>query len=371
MRIDLTDLSYEALEQLSSPTMTPAHASDYLRSKLQIREFYPTLTRMYPNADLTDRLFCAFTEAKPTLSPDSISRNLRNWANKKTSPHSREDIFIIGFALHFSEAQTSYLLSFISDYGIHYREPRELAFAYCFRMKRSYLEALDFIQRLPSIPPLKNMPSSGFEAVRTETIIDHFSNIWDDDSFLFAFQHNLTNFGILHLRAYDYFMEGFKHLKNPYSSFDPVSSDFKVEQYSIERVMNDYLTLHMPLGKKRSNYSLVQKMLKANWPNATFLTNILNHKKNVSRKLLLLLYIVTGGIFDSGYDELDEDYLTNEQRLDEHWWRINFILNKCGMNELDLRNAYDWLILYALNTDDTIEMDEKMEQVIEILFPEQ
>lgn len=261
------------------------------------------------------------------------------------------------------------MLGFISDYGIHYREPRELAFSYCLRIGRNYLEALDFINQLPPIPPLKKLPDAGFESVRTQTIMDHFSNIQDDETFIQEFKNNLTNFGVLHLRAYDYFIKSFECLKNPYPSFDPASSDFKVEEYSIERVMDDYLTLHIPVGKKRSNYSLIQKMLKADWPNATSLTNILNHKKDVSRKLLLLLYIVTEGVLNDDYDELDEEYLTDEQRLDEHWWRINLILNECGMNELDPRNAYDWLVLYSLNTNDTIGMNEKMEQVIQFLFP--
>ena len=370
MRIDLTDLSYQAFEPLLDPAMTGEHASDYLQSRLQIREFYPTLFKMYPNEDLMEKLFFAFTQAKPTLSQSSVSRNLRNWANKKTIPQNREDIFIIGFALHFSEAQTSYLLGFISDYGIHYREPRELVFAYCLRVGKTYLEALDFMKRLPSLPPLKKLPEAGLETLRTQTIIDRFSGIQDDASFIQEFQNNLTNFGILHLRAYDYFIKSFEHLKNPYPAFDPASPDLKVEEYSIERVMEDYLTLHMPVCKKRSNYSLLQKMLKADWPNATSLTNILNHKKDVPRKLLLLLYIVTEGILNDDYDELDEEYFSAEQRLDEHWWRINLILNECGMNELDPRNAYDWLVLYSLNTDDTIAMDEKMELVIQNLFPE-
>lgn len=369
MRIDLTDLSYQAFEQLSNPATTSFHASEYLQSRLQIREFYPTLTKMYSGNDLMERLLHAFTEAKPALSSASISRNLRNWTNKKTVPQNREDIFIIGFALNLSESQTSYLLGFISDYGIHYREPRELAFSYCLRIGRNYLEALDFINQLPPIPPLKKLPDAGFESLRTQTIMDHFSNIQDDETFIRKFKNNLTNFGVLHLRAYDYFIKSFECLKNPYPSFDPASSDFKVEEYSIERVMDDYLTLHMPVGKKRSNYSLIQKMLKADWPNATSLTNILNHKKDVSRKLLLLLYIVTEGVLNDDYDELDEEYLTDEQRLDEHWWRINLILNECGMNELDPRNAYDWLFLYSLNTNDTIGMNEKMEQVIQFLFP--
>ena len=86
MRIDLTDLSYQAFEQLSNPATTSFHASEYLQSRLQIREFYPTLTKMYSGNDLMERLLHAFTEAKPALSSASISRNLRNWTNKKTVP---------------------------------------------------------------------------------------------------------------------------------------------------------------------------------------------------------------------------------------------------------------------------------------------
>lgn len=367
MRIDLTDLSYQAFEDLSSPEMTFVHASDYLQSKLQIREFYPTLVRMYPKEDLTQRLLKAFCEAYPNLSSDSIARKLRNWANKKNIPQNREDIFIIGFALQFSEQQTSYLLGFISDYGIHYREPRELCFAYCLRIGRTYLEAVAFFQQLPSIPAVKNMPETGFEALRTQTIMDYFADIHDDETFLKQFKANQMNFGVLHLRAYDYFIKSFNYLKNPDSDSDLFS---KEKEYSIEEVNEKYLQLHMPVGKNLSKYSFIQRMLKANWPNATTLTNILNHKKDVSRKLILLLYIVTEGVVDDNYDELDEDYITAEQRLDEHWWRINLILNECGMNGLDPRNAYDWLVLYSLNTDDSINMDEKMEQVIQQLFPQ-
>ena len=75
MRIDLTDLSYQAFEQLSNPATTSFHASEYLQSRLQIREFYPTLTKMYSGNDLMERLLHAFTEAKPALSSAAPSIN--------------------------------------------------------------------------------------------------------------------------------------------------------------------------------------------------------------------------------------------------------------------------------------------------------
>ena len=49
----------------------------------------------------------------------------------------------------------------------------------------------------------------------------------------------------------------------------------------------------MPAARSRSSYTLIQKLIKQNWPNATALKNIRNHQEDVPRKLLMLLYVVT------------------------------------------------------------------------------
>ena len=134
--------------------------------------------------------------------------------------------------------------------------------------------------------------------------------------------------------------------------------------------MNVYLSMHMPSSRKRDNYSLVQKLVKKNWPNATSIKNIRSRKEDVSRKLLLLLYVVTEneGIVMDNYDYYDET-LTLEQRVEDHWYTINAMLNDCGMVPLDPRNASDWLILYAVSTDDEdTPMSERLEQVIKFMF---
>ena len=135
--------------------------------------------------------------------------------------------------------------------------------------------------------------------------------------------------------------------------------------------MDSYLSLQMPFGRDRTNYSLVQKLLKRNWPNATTLKNIRSHRRDVPRKLLLLLYLITENVLDDAYDELDESYLSPEELFEEHWWRVNLMLRDCGMPTLDPRNAYDWLVLYSLNSGSGQDeaMAERMEAVIAALFP--
>ena len=139
--------------------------------------------------------------------------------------------------------------------------------------------------------------------------------------------------------------------------------------YSIETVMDTYLTLQMPMGKKRSHYSLVQKLIKQNWPNTTSVRNIRNQLDDVPRKLLLLLYVVTENSDNKGdYSEFDEDYISLEERVEDHWWTLNAMLADSGMAAMDLRNAFDWLILYAVSTNGEESMSGRLEGVINELF---
>jgi len=123
--------------------------------------------------------------------------------------------------------------------------------------------------------------------------------------------------------------------------------------------------------KKRENYSLVQRLIKQNWPNATALKNIRSHKEDVPRKLLLLLYVITedSTVVSGGLLEVPETELTMQERIEEHWWTLNAMLADCGMALLDPRNINDWLILYAIGAAGEEEsMSERLEQVIALMY---
>lgn len=130
--------------------------------------------------------------------------------------------------------------------------------------------------------------------------------------------------------------------------------------------MEHYFSM-VPSGRSRAGYSVVQRLIKSSWPNATALKNIRARKADVPRKLLLLLYVITENVVDGEYRETDEDYLSPRERLDDHWWAINAILTDCGMPTLDPRSATDWLVLYAVTAGEE-SMSERMEAVIEHIF---
>lgn len=361
--IELTMRSEIEYGRLSSQEMTPAMAAEYLwNGRIALRTFCDTLREFYPHADLVPRLTAAFQAGAREGKTDSIARNVRNWAAGHSQPTSREDIFHIAFALSLSEQQAGYLLGLCTDYAIHYRDGREAVYTWFLRTGRSYAGARAFFESLPPAPRLDSLPEVA-GAHLTRDLQNEFLQVRTLDDLRKCYLRNLENFGTLHLRAYTYFSKYLKQLIRPASP-----ADVREPDYSMEAVMEQYLSLKMPSGKNRGGYTAVQKLIKRNWPNTTALKNIRLRKEEVPRKLLLLLYVITKNVVDGEYCELDEDYISPQERLEDHWYCLNAILTDCGMPRLDPRNATDWLVLYAITAGEDQPMSERMEQVIEALY---
>ncbi|WP_297232583.1 hypothetical protein [uncultured Flavonifractor sp.] len=363
MSIELTSLSANEYDRLLSGQLTPAMAAEYLKEeRISLRSFADTLRELYPYPDLQTRLINAFLAGEPEAKPDSVSRKVRNWLSGQNRPTNREEIFRIAFALDLSEAQASYLLGLCTDYGIHYREGRDVVYAWFLRTDRGYGEAREFYASLPPAPwwdqPLDNPISHVTYELRGA-----FNQVQTVEELRQCYLAHLDQFGMLHMRAYTYVQKYLDQLIHPASAL----GGLREPDYSLEAVMDSYLSLKMPSGKDRQSYSLVQKLIKRNWPNTTALKNIRSQKEDVPRKLLLLLYVITENIMEDGYSEMDEEYISPQEKLEDHWWSLNAILTDCGMPTLDPRNATDWLVLYAITASEE-SMSERMEQVIDGIF---
>lgn len=363
MSLELTLLSENEYDRLSSGEMTPAMAARYLQEgEFKLRSFDEVLKVIYPKADLQSRLVTALTEAEPGANYGSVSRTVRNWINGHSKPTRREDVFRIAFALGLSESQASRLLGMCTDYGVHYRNGRDVVYAWFLRTGKGYPEAHEFFSRLPAMPRLDSLPD-GDSSHLTRDLQSVFLQVHTKDELRDCYIANLGNFGALHLRAYEYFRRYLDKLIHPV----PAWTGLEEPDYSMAAIMELYFSMNMPSSRSKCGYSVVQRLIKCNWPNTTALKNIRNRKLDVPRKLLLLLYVITENIIDGEYRETDEDYLTPRERLDDHWFAINAILMDCGMPPLDPRNATDWLVLYAVTATDE-SMSERMEKVIEHMF---
>ena len=358
MNVDLTRLSADEFNRIQSGEMTPAMAAEYLRGEHIIpRDFGDILRGLYTADDLQFRLTAAFSADSEA---SAASRKVYNWLSGKNIPTNREDIFRIAFALDLSESQANYLLGFCTSYGIHYRDGHDVVYAWFLRTGGAYAEARAFYESLPPIPAVET-PCDGVRV--TQQLKNAFFLVQNTEDLRRCYLDHLEQFGELHLRAFSYFDRYMAQLLHPVSDID----DVREEVYSLEAVMETYFHLNMPSSRSRAGYSVTQKLVKNNWPNATTLKDIYARRKDVPRKLLLLLYVITENVIDQSYHELDEDYASDEERIEDHWWTINAILTDCGMPTLDLRNASDWLMMYAITANDET-MSEKLEHVIAYMF---
>ncbi len=344
-------------------SMTPSMAATYLRSShVTTRSFADTLRAMYPHDDLVERLIRFYVIIGAGVNERSLARRFRNWMSDRSHPTYREDLFRVAFALRLTEAQLDYLLGLATSYCIQYRDGRELVLAWFLRNGYGYQEALEFHASLPSYAP-QEMAVTGMHTHVTREIQTELVGIRTLDELHEYYLLNMHNFGSQHLRSYFYFERYLAQLVKPTPSVMANES-----AYSIERVMQEYLSMRVPSTRRRDGLTLAQRFIKSGWPNATTIKDVRNHVIDVPRKLLLLLYVVTEncGILDDG-QHLDE-YMTLENRVEDHWWTLNAILNDCGMAAIDPRNAFDWLVLYAIAADTDEPMSERMEQVIGALF---
>lgn len=366
MPANLTQLSALEYDNILYGHMTPAMAAAYLQEeKIPLRSFPEVLRGMYPAPDILSRLADYFLLTESGANAQSLGKKLRNWLSGRNLPVNRRDYFRIAFALSLSEQQLDYLLGLFTDYGIQYRSGWEVIFTWFLRHGYGYLEAKEFFDTLPPATDVERL-EPGWNSHLTHEMQNEFQLVQNTRDLYLCYVKNLGRFGSLHLRSYYYFEQHLNQLIHPAPAWDSGQES----DYSIESIMSTYLSMRMPSQRKRSHYSLMQKLIKQNWPNATAIKNIRGHVEDVPRKLLLLLYVVTedSGCSDGQYRELDENYISLEERVEDHWWTLNAMLSDCGMAPLDPRNPFDWLILYAISGSESEFMSDRMEQVIASLF---
>lgn len=162
--MELTLQSRSEYDKLRSGEMTPAMAAEYLRDgKIRTRGFAETLRQLYPGLDLQARITAALQEDDPGANPESVARRVRNCLAGQNQPVNREEIFRIAFALGLGEGDASHLLGLCTGYGIHYREGRDVVYAWFLRMGKDYAQARDFFATLPPVERPDGLPEAGVQ----------------------------------------------------------------------------------------------------------------------------------------------------------------------------------------------------------------
>lgn len=344
----MSDLSLLEWNRLKAQAMPPAEAVAYLYAGLPCRTFTQTLARLYPAGDLRQRLNAILTQSG--TAPESADRTVRNWLAGKSAPDDRETLYRVAFGLHLSVEDTNRLLCAVSDYGIHARDPVEVVYLFALSQGQTYPQA----QALRKACAAVRGHGTPLPAA-TQLLGGQVAALPTDDAFMRWYAANADAFSQLHNAAYGYFMEYLNALMDG------------GEDFSLEYICNTCLRFQntVPLERSLRGYDGLQRLLKHAWPSATAIKQMKNRHIDVSRKALLLLYIVSEGETDMDrYSVLDEAYHTPAERLASHATTVDAMLADCGMGALDPRGPFDWLVMYCMCHDVDDGMSERMERVM-------
>ena len=421
-----TRISKRNLSQIRGQHMTPSELIHFLEAGALYRSFADVLRAVYPGDDLAERLkaeLVAQAETPPTAKElDSLRKNISNWLKGSAVPQKREQLFKICFALGLGEAETSRVLASASDTGIHYRNPGDLVFAFSLRTGLSYREARALDLEMSEIyrpaveagekartaqwkareqayhdrrtaarqqrqqrqrqggwaetymAPDAELPPDFF----TRRISHRFERVTNREELRQFFLEVGTDLGQIHESAYEKFWRLLMTLQEP---DDVILSDRGAETYSLDRVAEDYFRMHVPLTKNTAQFDVLQKTIKKNWPGATELQKMKSRKIDVSRKAMVLLFLITEDfLFSEDLDEIDGEtdvpWLplekeTARDRLETALSKLNLFLETYGMNQLDPGNPFDCLVIYALASpyeDDFLT--DNFSNALQTLFPQ-
>lgn len=427
-----TKISKNNLEHIKNRNLSPSEIIDFLENGAIYRSFPDVLRSVYPGEDLAQILREGLaSQSEQPFTPkeaDSLRKTISNWMKGVSTPQSREQLFRICFALSLDEYQASRVLASASETGIHYRNPKELVYAFALRTGLRYPEAVALNREMEAIyQPVvqaaeeerlkkwqkkekiyhekrleaqrqqqKNAKRGGWSEpylgpmgegeepnFLTQQVAHRFEQVTDREGLRQFFLDASADLGFIHESAYEKFWHLLMLLQEP---DDPIASDPDAaladpEVYSLERIAHTYFRMNVPTGKKTSGYDYLQKAIKKNWPGSSELQKMKSRKIDVSRKALLLLFLITEDFLyseDLQYsDRADEDdvlFLPEEEdsprdQLEVALKKANLFLETYGMNQLDPGNPFDCLILYAMAAEYGTEfLSDKFSAALEVLF---
>ena len=352
-----TEISSRQWDFVTQDNLSAREAVDFLLKGMQLRTFRDILRQVCGTEELEQQIVQGLCRMNGSVQPDSIRRKVRNWMSGRTLPTEREDVFQLCFALALDLERADRMLLLLTDQGIHYRNIRETIYAYCLRWNLDYAYACRMVEQVAR----GASENRGSDPV-TQILREEFQSVQAEEDLFFFILHHQDKMGPEHNTAYAYFCKMLALLTG-----EALPGE---DAYSMEYVAQTYLRLNVPMEKKTGRYSDIQKLVKKYWPSPRSIKAMKSRSEDVGRKTLLLLYLVTGGVWGQEYDELDETYIQPKEFLETHCRRMNQMLTQCGMRRIDPRNVFDYLLLYCLRPEEEMFMSERMSRLAAEIFAE-
>lgn len=369
----MTVLSSQAFDAATTLNLTSEDARQLLLA-VPARSFADTLARFAPEGVERQALVEALCQNDSSRKRDSMDRKVRGWLGGKYQPTAREDLLELCFVLKLGVEDADAFLAMTGDEGLHWRNPRELTYAFALRKGMSYPEAAALYERVKppeafddsAVPESSYTPQARQEAVQIET----------EDALKRYLREVGAKLGAFHNRAYQVFSELLDLLERPESAAQAAE-----EAYTTRRIVETYLDRRLPADWDKARLDEKRRGILAGWPDEATLSRMKNRKTDVTRKALMLLFLASDG-GDAPEDEWPEDEDWDGELPDESneaddafrssYLRMNQMLSACGYRMLDPRSPFDWIAIYCMRVgDDPAAMEglgERLSQMLDCLF---
>lgn len=340
----------------------------------------------------------ALAETSDELSRDSLRRKVSIWI-KDNGAISKSAAIQLAFAFKLSFDEADELLKFTCTEGFHLRDPEDIVFSYALINGLTYKEACSLRSKISELGLLEppTSPISGGEGLLTNQIQGRATSLASDEELISFLRAERDNLGTLHNTAYNIFVKYMDILQNP--DVDPYYTDglstessvdggrgsdswnslCQPDAYSIREILIEYLhNTHIPRevrSKKGTDaksaliLSAMQKNIRSYWPDEMTLSKMKSRLVDVSRKVLILLFVAVDGYEATEYDDL-EDELTPEEQFEDMYTRLNQMLNSCGFAPLDSRIPFDWMIMFCICSGNKDFVDVRIERFLKEVFPD-
>lgn len=369
---NMTEISSRAFEAAIIPNMTAQEAADLLMHSIQIRTFADILRSHAQGGDPKQTLVKGLCANDPQRIRASVEKKVRDWLSGRYQPTAREDLLELCFIMELSLEEADEFLAEAGESGLHWRDPRELVYAFALRRRMNYLEAQDLLRRV--LPQEIDLEGSGESESFTPLIHKEADAIQTEEELRQYLTQAADRLGTLHNSAYRQFVELMAVLEKPQSYVG------EEKRYTSREIVEQYLDKHLPSKRGGKAMSEKLKSILVGWPDEVTISRMKNRKADVSRKILILLFLATDGgePEEESWEECDayeeENEEENEAELDfrSSYMRMNQMLAGCGYRMLDPRNPFDWIALYCMRVQEDQEsmdgLNERLAHVLDVLF---
>lgn len=359
----MTEMSRAMFSRAQDP-MTISEAVGLLEEGAKFRSFADKLNAFAYGRNLRSLLTEGLMENHPEAKFDAVDKKVRNWLNGRTQSVSKQDAFELAFILSLSLDDADRFISMVTEEGIHWRDVQELTYGFALSKGMNFAEAKALYERIPKETGAENANT----AASTNLIKDDVMSIADEAELIAYIQKALSALGKFHNTAYALFMDYMQMLEDA-GIVDGLTGE---KSMSVRDVLDSYLYRKtVPAGAKgkKENLTDAQKFIKADWPDETTLSRMKSRQADVTRKVLILLFLATnGGDAEEDYDFDDDEDLTRDEIFADAVQRLNLMLASCGYMKLDPRNRFDWMVMYAMCAEDIFDVDERFSSFLSELY---